>query len=142
MFKDCSTFNVNISSWNVSSVTLMREMFRNATSFDFDLSNWEREDSSLSAVTSMAGMFRGATAFVSKLDGWNINNVESLQEFMIDVNYPSVRYDSLLNYWAGIPLQSNVIADFGTIQYTGDGEVARQYIIDTYNWTINDGGRA
>jgi hypothetical protein len=119
----------------------MSDMFRNATSFDFDLSDWERGDSSLSAVTSMAGMFRGATAFVSKLEGWNIYNVESLQEFMIDSNYPSFRYDSLLNYWAGISLQSNVIADFGTIQYTGDGEAARQYIIDTYRWTINDGGR-
>jgi len=142
MFKNCDGFNQNISSWNVSSVTNMDEMFSGARTFNFNLENWEREDSSLSAVTSMRAMFSGATAFDSKFDGWNIYNVGSLQEFMNDKTYPSAQYDNILNYWAGIPLQSNVIADFGGIQYTGDGEAARQYIIDTYNWTINDGGKA
>jgi surface protein len=142
MFKNCDGFNQNISSWNVSSVTNMDEMFSGARTFNFGLQDWEREDSSLSAVTSMRAMFSGATAFESKFDGWNISNVESLQEFMDGKTYPSSLYDNTLNLWAEIPLQSNVIADFGGIQYTGDGEVARQYIIDTYNWTINDGGKA
>ena len=45
----------------------MSEMFRNATSFNQDVSGWE-----VSAVTDMGDMFFGATAFDRNLGPWYI----------------------------------------------------------------------
>ena len=42
MFKEAVLFNGDISSWNVSGVTNMKEMFNGATSFNQDIiSNWD-----------------------------------------------------------------------------------------------------
>ena len=57
MFKGATSFNQNISSWNVSAVTNMKEMFEVATSFNQDLSTWD-----VSNVTNFDGMFRNASS--------------------------------------------------------------------------------
>jgi hypothetical protein len=44
----------------------------------------------------------------------------------------------LLASWAALPLQTGIIFDAGNSHYTND--VVRQYIIDTFGWTITDGG--
>ena len=50
--------NVDISGWDVSQVTDMRQMFHGASTFNGDISEWK-----VSNVTTMYGMFWGATAF-------------------------------------------------------------------------------
>ena len=47
-----SSFNGDISGWDVSSVTIMTYMFRNST-FNGDLSGWD-----VSSVTDMSGHVR------------------------------------------------------------------------------------
>jgi surface protein len=79
-FNSSSNFNQDISGWNVSNVTNMNQMFDYATSFNQNLSNWERSGSSLSKVTNMEYMFRGASNFnngsasgVANQLSWTIN---------------------------------------------------------------------
>jgi len=58
MFGVATTFNQDISSWNVSNVTDMNNMFVIASIFDQDLSSWN-----VSSVTDMSKIFYNAFAF-------------------------------------------------------------------------------
>lgn len=65
MFQNSSTFNEDISKWNVSNVTNMNSMFDGATAFNGDISHWN-----LRSVTNMEFMLAGATAFTQNISDW------------------------------------------------------------------------
>ena len=113
MFSQCPTFNHNISTWDVSSVTNMNSMFISDTLFDQDLGSWD-----VSSVTIMNLMFTGMA-----------------------LSTPN--YDSLLNGWASLggSLQSGVLFSGGNSIYTiATSGVSRAYLTGTKLWTISDGG--
>src|SRR3989339_620196 len=70
MFRDATNFNGNISNWNTSSVVEMGNMFYGATSFNGNISNWD-----VSSVTEMRHMFRDATSFNGNISNWNTSKV-------------------------------------------------------------------
>ena len=70
MFDGCAVFNGDLSKWNVSKVTWMDEMFFGCTSFNGDLSKWN-----VSKVTWMDGMFCGCTSFNGDLSKWDVSEV-------------------------------------------------------------------
>lgn len=53
MFKNCYSFNTDISNWDTSHVTDMSNMFRNAGVFNQNLSNWD-----VLRVTNLSRMFQ------------------------------------------------------------------------------------
>lgn len=62
-FQNNTTFDQDISAWNVSGVTLMKNMFRGATAFNNGGSGLTWSDTS--AVKNMRYMFDGATSLTS-----------------------------------------------------------------------------
>ncbi|MBA4719402.1 MAG: cadherin-like beta sandwich domain-containing protein [Nitrosopumilus sp.] len=58
MFFSATSFNTNISDWNVGLITDMLNMFNGASAFNQNISGWD-----VSKVTNMTDMFTGATAF-------------------------------------------------------------------------------
>lgn len=136
MFHVASSFNHDISNWDVSSVTDMNSMFRGASSFNQDIGDWD-----VSSVTGMYGMFRGAFSFDQDLGNWNVSQVTNMQEMFLDVTLSTTNYDSLLIGWSSLNLQSGVTFHAGDSQYSSAAADERQYIIDTYGWTINDAGQ-
>ena len=79
MFNGATSFDGNLSGWDVSSVTNMANMFNGATSFDGNLSGWD-----VSSVTNMANMFNGATSFDGDLSDWNPSSVTNMNNMFKD----------------------------------------------------------
>ena len=68
MFFSATTFNGDISNWDVSNITNMKYMFRNS-SFNQDIGSWN-----VSKVTNMDAMFYG-TPFNQDIGNWNVSKV-------------------------------------------------------------------
>lgn len=158
MFKDASSFNQPLNNWDVSKVTTMYHMFYGGTLFNQALNTWD-----VSNVTDMASMLRG-TAFNQPLNNWNVSKVTSMDAmfyetyaFNQDVSdwdvtsvtnmgamflysgLSTANYDALLN-----ALNEQMLISNGSLSaaayYSLTSETARQSIIETYGWTIDDEG--
>ena len=78
MFLDAKSFNKSINTntvirddgttyeaWDVSSVTNMKEMFKNAIKFNQPLNSWD-----VSSVIDMTSMFENASSFNQNINSW------------------------------------------------------------------------
>lgn len=72
-FYEATSFNQDISSWNVGNVTNMEYCFFGATSFNQDISSWN-----ISNVTTLRQTFRNATAFNANIGSWNTSSVTNM----------------------------------------------------------------
>ena len=72
MFRDSVAFNQDISGWDTSAVTDLRDTFRGATAFNQDLGA-SAADWDTSSVTLMGFVLFGATAFDSDLSAWDVS---------------------------------------------------------------------
>jgi len=89
MFYEAFTFNGDISTWDVSSVSNMELMFTRASSFSGDLSGWN-----VSNVTTMNYMFEG-TLFNADISTWQVSNVTS----MTGMFYTASNFDQNISSW-------------------------------------------
>ena len=135
MFSRADVFNQDISGWKVSSVTDMGYMFSWTDVFNQDIGGWN-----VSSVTDMRLMFSGATVFNQDISGWNVSSVANMENMFRNVTLATENYDSLLIEWGNLSLQSGVSFSAGNSMYSSAATSARQYIIDTYGWTIIDDG--
>ncbi|WP_299891005.1 BspA family leucine-rich repeat surface protein [uncultured Lacinutrix sp.] len=158
LFREATNFNGDLSQWNVSNIQSLQNTFSGATSFNTDLNNWN-----VSNVTNMLETFNGASSFNQPLDNWNVSNVsfmyrmfynatnfnqdlsnwdvslnQTFDEMLLNTSMSVDNYDRLLIAWANLPLLNNL--QFGISSEYCLGAEAKQYIIDTFNWSFTDDG--
>jgi len=135
-FYGCSSLTtLGVSNWDVSSVTNL-----GYTLSTLDVSNWY-----VSSVTDLRSTFYNCSSLTTiDVDLWDINQVTSFDFFASGVSIPTADYDDILIAWEAQAPQSNMSVHFGNSQYTAGGaaEAARTSLINTYGWTITDGGAA
>jgi hypothetical protein len=114
MFLSGTTFNQNISSWNVSG------------------------------VTRMDGMFDRASSFNQNLGSWNVKNVTQAPQFLKDAtSFTTANFDALYSGWAAqSPLKQFVTFGGPPCCYTSVGQAGRNALIASPNFWLGmtDGG--
>jgi len=73
IFRDATSFNSNISGWNTSTITSMTHAFKGASSFNQNLDNW-----TVDSVADFSYMFWSASSFNQNLNSWNTENATNM----------------------------------------------------------------
>jgi surface protein len=87
----------------VSNVTSTFQMFAGASSFNQDISGWD-----VSSVTDMNLMFNQAESFDQNIGGWDISNVTTMTMMLNNTDLSTENYDNTLIGWAAQNVQSGV----------------------------------
>ena len=86
----------NLSSWNVSNVTNMFQMFEACSQFNQPINTWN-----VSNVTDMNRLFNGCSAFNQPIGSWNTSKVTDMRYMFYQCNNfnQPLTYNSSNNYW-------------------------------------------
>lgn len=114
MFDGATAFNESIFE-EVSSVTTMEAMFKNAISFSQDLNAWD-----VSQVTVMTDMFFNATSFQGSIKCWNVQKVAQIKNMFgtesdVCVEYPNDLSSLIFHPLAGESLDYNSAFFFSSV---------------------------
>ncbi|MCX6753436.1 MAG: BspA family leucine-rich repeat surface protein [Candidatus Nomurabacteria bacterium] len=127
IFFHASSFNGNISSWNVSHVTDMHYMFLGASSFNQDISSWD-----VSSVTTMEQMFQEATLFNNGGHAltWTTNGGTHLVQNMHAMFLNASFFNQDISSWDVSSVQ-NMSSMFLSNQFFNNGGQALTWITGT-----------
>ena len=136
-FRNASSIVNGVKNWDVSGVTNFIFCFYQASNFNEDLSNWD-----VSSVTNFKYCFERCFDLDQSFASWDMSSATDVGRMFKSTTMSTANYDATLIGWASQSLNSNLSVDFGNARYTAGGaaEAARNTLINTYGWTIVDGG--
>ena len=135
-FRGCENLEVTANDIpNLSNVTSTRLMFFQCFLFNKNISAWN-----VSNIIDMNSMLRN-TAFNQNIGGWNVSNVTNMTKILRDSNLSVENLTACYENWSQLSLQQNVEFGAGAIKYNASGQSGRNILVNTYNWSITDGGQ-
>ena len=120
---------------NLTLVTNMQSSMR-GNSLNPDVSNWD-----VSNVTNMNFMFLRATSANPDVSNWDVSNVTTMILMFFGSNLSTQNLTLIYENWSQLTLQQNVVFDVGDKKYNTSGQAGRDILVNTYNWTVIDGGQ-
>ena len=139
---DGANGTINLSNWDVSNVTTMYAMFYDCITLQITgIENWNTN-----SLVNIQQMFKSTSLLDVSFANWNINSITNLSGFLSGslASQPvlsTTNYDATLISWAAQTPQSNRNVSFGGSQYSYEAAAAKNILINTYGWTITDGGQ-
>ena len=130
-----SNASPNVTNWDVSSCEDMRNLFGN-TPGNPNVSNWD-----VSSVERMGNMFNDATNANPDCRNWNVINLNDAGDMFEGSALSVENLTSIYENWSQLNLQQNVAFSAGNTKYNASGQAGRDILVNTYNWTITDGGQ-
>ena len=88
MFYTAKAFNADISGWDVSKVTDMNRLFYDAEDFNADISGWD-----VSKVTDMTLMFAHTEDFNQDVSGWSVSTSATTTDMFTGSAFVTSRSD-------------------------------------------------
>ena len=135
-FRGCENLEVTANDIpNLSNVTSTRLMFFECFLFNTNISAWN-----VSNIIDMNSMLR-KTSFNQNIGGWKVINVTDMSKILIESNLSVENLTAIYENWSQLSLQNNVSFDAGNTKYNASGQAGRDILVNTYNWTITDGGQ-
>ena len=125
----------DVSNWDTSNITTLQDMFHEAKDANPDVRNWD-----VSNVTNMILTFF-VTSFDRDVSNWDVSKVTKMDNVFNGSQLSIENLTACYEKWSLLNLQNNVSFSAGTIKYNSSGQVGRDILINTYNWTITDGGQ-
>lgn len=139
MFNGGRFTTLDVSNWDVSNVTTMSAIFYNCLNMTtLDVSNWDTSNLSNISYT----LCNCPNLIDPDIDNWNIGSLTNASGFMSGTNPMSTAlYDRVLIAWEGQTHNNNVTVHFGSSTYTAGGAAATaRAALVADGWNITDGG--
>ena len=117
-----------------SKVTICQGMLRLCTSFNQDISVWDVKN-----VKNTDAMFFGSTAFSQNLGSWNIGSLEVAGYMFNGATAMTTdNYNNLLSGWSGQSVKSSVVLNNSPITYSAAGRSGYLALVNApNNWNIS-----
>ncbi|WP_436514338.1 LamG-like jellyroll fold domain-containing protein [Ekhidna sp. To15] len=133
-FNGCSNLTYNASdSPDLSGVTTLLRMFRNASSFNGDLSGWD-----FSGISNFGGIFENATSYDQNLGSWDVSGATNMNGMLDNSGLSIANYDATLTGWSAQTLQTGVGLGAAGLSYSSGAQSARDVLINApNNWIIS-----
>jgi len=95
----------------------------------------------VSGVAYMNSMFRNAVSFDQNLSDWDISNLSDMRSMFEGIALSVENYDALLNGWSKLSAPPQKIGfHAGNSQYSEAGKTGRDILTGIHEWNIADGG--
>jgi hypothetical protein len=85
-------------------------------------------------------MFFYAILANPNMRNWDVSNATDMYRMFEKSNISVENLTACYENWSQLQLQQNVSFSAGSTKYNSSGQAGRDILVNTYNWTITDGG--
>jgi len=135
LFRNIDAKNLDVSNWDVGNVTNMNNMFQNNNG-NPDVSNWD-----VSSLVQASSMFRNASNANPDCKDWTPTSLVDGSNMFTGTNMSIQNLTDVYTNWSQLTLQQNAVFGAADTQYFESGQAGKDILVNTYNWTITDGGQ-
>ena len=121
---------------NLTNCSVFQNMFLLCPLANPDVSKWD-----MTNATTIRNMFFAASSANPDCRNWNVINLTTAENAYVRSNLSTENLTAIYENWSLLNVQNNVPFGAGTIKYDSSGQEGRDVLVNTYNWTITDGGQ-